>query len=99
MAEFGAEDWAWEYVANDIRDRIGNRGESLRTISHVVFDHEIGAPDGKRLYLTDPDDQRPALYIERVSDDEYDLVIVWDGAEKYRNQMETQLEGEIQRFL
>ncbi len=98
MTTTDAEEWAWNYVASDIWDRLGNREEDLRTIAQAAFGHDIGMPDVDRIYLTEKGAQRPAVCIERI-DAGYELVIEWMGEERHRSPVDDEFEDEVERFL
>ncbi|MBB3711734.1 hypothetical protein FHS00_001305 [Limimaricola variabilis] len=95
-----AEDWAFTFTANSIRDRINDRKETIDTIAYNLFDHDLEVPSGNRLSLTKPNDQCPALYVEKlVGSDCYDIVIEWKGVELHRSQIEEELLWSIEKFF
>jgi len=94
-----AEDWAFTFVANAIRDRIGYAEQSLDTIAYTLFDHDLEAATGNRLHLTAPRDRTPAIFIEKLGEDEYDIVIAWEDVEVHRSELQDELLLEVRKFL
>lgn len=95
-----AEAWSFAFSANSLRDRMGFQGENLFAVAYNVFDEDIterGA-SGSRLYLTDPYQKRPAVFVEKMSDG-YDLVFEWEGVEKYRDDLAKEFYADAKQYL
>lgn len=86
------EEWACEFVANAIKDRVVYHGESLGSVAYNWFDHNFDRVEGEApgiLHLTPPSDKTPEIYFENWEgglDESPELVLVfaWEGEVKQR---------------
>lgn len=100
MTTTPAEAWAFEFAANGLRDKMGYQGETLFSVAYNVFDEDLterGA-DGARLYLTQPDRDDPAIFVEKTSEG-YDFVFAWEDKEKYREDLGEEFYADAARYF
>ena len=100
MTTTPAEAWAFELAADVMRNKMSSYGEDLFTIAYNMFDENLEERglDGSRLYLSDPNDREPAVFVEKTEDG-YDLVFSWEDEEKYREDLGEEFYADAARYL
>lgn len=101
MSVTEAEEWAFEFISNQIRDRVESGVDTWESLAYNVFGEDMvdrGAL-GSRLYLTPPSDTEPKIFIEKMSQNEFSFVMEWAGREKYRDSLGVEFHDEVRRFL
>jgi len=97
-----AEQWAFHAYIGQVMQRMnpdhGSSQDDLSSIAYADFDTDVEVR-GSKAFISDPDDPKPTLYVERNSEGIAELVVSWDGEVMAQSEFPSQIADKAAQYL